>query len=292
MALPTVSEKDIKNLFPDIIDVSPSGQGGQKVVFRARIGNQQLALKFALLPADFRPDRAEIDDTILRAKRETAIMQDCTSPHIIKSGPIDLGIASFGGQNVLYFSEEFIEGESLADYLRRHGPLSVPSLLQLGLQMSSAIEELWSLGKIHRDIKPRNIMKRSNGDNFVLLDAGLAFDVGGESISAGFLVGTMAYFSPEQFDYTNRRVMDFRSDVFSLGVTMYEAATGQHPFLSATMSTPHLYTKITKFNPPLPSSINPAIPMALDSIILRMMGKSPHLRFRRISQLQQALGSI
>jgi serine/threonine protein kinase len=80
--------------------------------------------------------------------------------------------------------------------------------------------------------------------------------------------------------------------MFSLGVTLYEAATGRHPFISANMSTPHLYTRITKFNPAPPSSINPAIPQALDSIILRMMGKSPHLRFRRISQLQEALGSL
>jgi serine/threonine protein kinase len=158
--------------------------------------------------------------------------------------------------------------------------------------MSLAIEELWSLGKIHRDIKPSNIMRRSESGDFVLLDTGLAFDVAGESISAGFPVGTAPYFSPEQFDYTNRRVMDFRSDLFSLGVTLYEVAAGQHPFLSATKSIAHLYTKILKFNPPAPSSINTAIPPALDRIILRMMGKSPHLRYRRMAQVHDALSSL
>ncbi len=219
-------------------------------------------------------------------------MQECKSPHIVKMGPIELSTASLTGQNILYFSEEFIEGQTLGDVLRQRGPLPVPSLVQLAQQMCAAIDELWSLGKIHRDIKPGNIMQRSDGANYVLLDAGLAFDVAGESISAGFLVGTMAYFSPEQFDYLNRRVMDFRSDMFSLGVTLYEAATGQHPFFSPATSVPHLFTKITSFNPPPPSSLNAAVPKSLDQIILRMMGKSPHLRYRRISQLQDALALV
>ncbi|WP_213807550.1 serine/threonine-protein kinase [Granulicella sp. dw_53] len=292
MALPTITEQNIKDLLPSVTGAIPSGRGGQKIVFRIELEGQAFALKFALLSDAFQPDIADIDETVLRARRETQIMQECKSPHIVKVGPVDLGTAAIDGQNVLYFSEEFIDGQALSDAIRESGPLTVPSVVKLGQQMCSAIDELWSLGKIHRDIKPSNIMQRSHETNFVLLDAGLAFDVAGESISAGFLVGTMAYFSPEQFDYTNRRVMDFRSDMFSLGVTLYEAATGQHPFLSPTTSTPHLYTKITKHNPPSPSSINPLIPGSLDKVILRMMGKSPHLRYRRISQLQEALALI
>jgi serine/threonine protein kinase len=292
MTLPTITEQNIRELIRGVTVAVPSGRGGQKVVFRIELGDQPFALKFALLSNAFQPDVADIDETVLRARRETQIMQECKSPYMVKAGPIELGTASIDGQNVIYFSEEFIEGQALSDVLRQTGPLSVVSVVQLGKQMCSAIEELWSLGKIHRDIKPGNIMQRSNGADYVLLDAGLAFDVAGESISAGFLVGTMAYFSPEQFDYTNRRVMDFRSDIFSLGVTLYEASTGQHPFFSSTTSTPHLYTKITKHNPTPASYINPEVPASLDKVILRMMGKSPHLRYRRISQLQEALALI
>jgi serine/threonine-protein kinase len=86
--------------------------------------------------------------------------------------------------------------------------------------------------------------------------------------------------------------MDFRSDIFSLGVTLYEAATGQHPFFSPTTSIPHLFTKITKHNPPPPSSLNATLPATLDKVILRMMGKSPHLRYRRIEQLREALAQV
>lgn len=292
MALPNISEQDVRDLLPAATSVAYLEHGGQKVVFRVELGGQAFVLKFALLSASFQPDASGIDDVVLRARRETLIMQECKSPHIVKMGPIELSTASVAGQNVLYFSEEFIEGQTLASLIRQQGPLPVPSLVRLAKQMSSSIDELWSVGKIHRDIKPSNVMQRSDGKNYVLLDAGLAFDVAGESISSGFLVGTMAYFSPEQFDYTNRRVMDFRSDMFSLGVMLYEAATGEHPFLSRTTSTPHLFTKITTYNPPPPSSLNKAVPPTLDQIILRMMGKSPHLRFRRISQVQDALAQI
>jgi serine/threonine protein kinase len=292
MALPTISEQNIKDLLPNVAAAIPCGRGGQKIVFRVEIDGKPFALKFALLSDSFQPDVADIDETVLRARRETQIMEECKSPHIVKAGPVELGTASIDGQNVLYFSEEFIDGQALNEVLAKEGPLSPASVVQLGQQMCVAMTELWSLGKIHRDIKPGNIMRRSDGATYVLLDAGLAFDVAGESISAGFLVGTMAYFSPEQFDYSSRRVMDFRSDMFSLGVTLYEAASGQHPFLTPTTSTPHLYTKITKYNPPPPSSINPAIPTSLDKVILRMMGKSPHLRYRRIPQLHEALAHI
>jgi serine/threonine-protein kinase len=292
MALPILNEADIGSLIPGSYEIVRVGAGGQKLVYRVRLEQDVFALKLASLPDDFDPGAADADDTVLRARRETAIMKECTSPYIVKPGPIDLSTTVLAGQNLLYFSEEFINGQNLAEVLTQEGPLQVGSLIRLARQMSLAIEELWSLGKIHRDIKPSNIMRRDGTGDFVLLDTGLAFDIAGESISAGFLVGTMAYFSPEQFDYSSRRVMDFRSDMFSLGVTLYEAATGVHPFLSATKSVAHLYTKISKLNPPAPSSINTAIPPALDQIILRMMGKSPHLRYRRMAQVHDALSSL
>lgn len=292
MPLPIITEENIKRLLPDVESAVQVGSGGQKVVFRVVYHGTPLALKFALLPDTFQADAVDIDETVLRAQRETQIMQDCDSLHMVKLGPIGIGTTVLGRQNVLYFSEELIEGQALNDILRVDGALSPPEVVKLGQQMCSAIGELWALGKIHRDIKPGNIMRRDADGSYVLLDAGLAFDVAGESISAGFMVGTIAYFSPEQFDYTSRRTMDFRSDIFSLGVTLYQAATGQHPFFSPNTSTPHLFTRITKHNPPAPSSLVPAVPESLDRIILRMMGKSPHLRFRRIEQLQTVLATV
>jgi serine/threonine-protein kinase len=134
-------------------------------------------------------------------------------------------------------------------------------------------------------------MRRKSNGEFVLLDAGLVFDLAAETVSVG-PVGTCPYFSPEQFDFNNRRtVMDFRSDLFSLGVTMYELLTGSHPFWEKGDSYATLYNKIATI-PAQPPSERRTVPDALNEIILRLLGKSPHLRYRRCQLLLDALEEI
>lgn len=118
MPLPVISEKNVKDLFPEIDSAAEIGKGGQKLVFRVLREGTPLALKFALLPDTFHADAVDIDETVLRAQRETQIMQDCNSPHMVKLGPIVLGTAVVEGQNVLYFSEELVEGQALNEILR------------------------------------------------------------------------------------------------------------------------------------------------------------------------------
>ena len=149
MALPVITEEDIKQLLPAVESASQIGRGGQKIVFRIIYEGSALALKFALLPATFEADNADIDETILRAQRETQIMQECDSPNMVKLGPISLETAMIDGQNVLYLSEELIEGQALNDLLAFSGPLPAAEVVRLGREMCSAVGELWSLGKIH-----------------------------------------------------------------------------------------------------------------------------------------------
>jgi serine/threonine-protein kinase len=177
--------------------------------------------------------------------------------------------------------------------LKTSGPLSGDEVVRLGLDITDAVKSLWDLGKVHRDIKPGNVMRREESGDYVLLDAGLAFDIVGDSLSQGLLVGTLAYFSPEQFDYTSRRSgLDFRSDMFSLGATMYEAATGKHPFWEPGVNSAKLHSRIMLPKPPPPSTLIANFPSALDDIILRMLGKSQHLRFRTCDRLIQALREV
>ena len=211
---------------------------------------------------------------------------------MVKLGPIGLEFAEVGEERVLYFSEELIEGKDLAEIFKASGRFAAAEIVQLGLQITDAVQALWDIGMVHRDIKPANVMCRDSNDEYVLLDAGFAFDVVGESVSAG-PVGTLSYFSPEQFDFTKRRTgMDFRSDIFSLGVTMYKLLTGQHPFYSSGDTSHSLYVKITSHVPEPPSSLVGDVPTELDRIILRMLGKSPHLRYRRCNQLMEALNQV
>ena len=137
-----------------------------------------------------------------------------------------------------------------------------------------------------------NIMRRDPRGDYILLDAGLAFDTDGESISVS-PVGTPLFFSPEQFDFTNRRtVLDFRSDMFALGTTMYCLATGVHPFWASGDNSQSIYTKITTHIPPVPSTIVAGFPAELDEVIMRLLGKSPHLRYRKCDQLIAALQGL
>jgi serine/threonine-protein kinase len=292
--LPSLTTEDVASLIPQASDVQQAGRGGQKLVFRGTVEGKQYALKFSKLPDNAGDDIEDFptSDVAMRAKREVETMRNCQSSHMVKLGPIGLAFAERGGQRLLYFSEEFVVGRDLRTILQQDGRFPPSEVLKLGLHVADAIRSLWELGKIHRDIKPANIMRRDNSGEYVLLDAGLAFDIVGESISVG-PVGTPAYFSPEQFQFTNRRtVLDFRSDIFSLGVTMYQMATERHPFWTRGDTTQTLYSRITTFSPSPPSEIVAGFPPGIDAIILRMLGKSPHLRYRKCDQLINALSWV
>jgi len=293
--LPNLTPEQVEQLISMASNIEFVASGGQKLVFRGVIGGESYALKFAKVPKPREQDDLEevsVADVSVRAKREVETMRDCASPHMVKLGPVGLMFAEILGQSVLYFSEEFIVGRDLKTILRDDGFFPPEEIVKLGIHVTDAIKALWELGKIHRDIKPANIMRRDSNGDYVLLDAGLAFDIIGESVSVG-PVGTPAYFSPEQFDFTNRRtVMDFRSDVFSLGVTMYQLGTGQHPFWTPGDTSHSLFSKIVGHTPAPPSRVVSDFPEELDDVILRMLGKSPHLRYRRCAQLIDALNKI
>lgn len=287
--LPNVSAEQVKELLPSAESVEAIDRGGQKLVFRARIDGSDWAIKVAKVPTEKEADEEPVDVISSRAKREVETLRDCKSSYMVKLGPVGLAFAEVDSEKILYFSEEFIAGKNLRDLLKQDGVLNPDEVIKLGIQITDAIKGLWELRLVHRDVNPKNIMRRTGSGDFVLLDAGFAFDVVGESFSGGFVVGTLSYLSPEQFDYSSRRALDFRSDMFALGITLYELATGRHPFTEGVDSTGSYYTKLTTFNPKPPSHYNSSISKVLDGVILRMLGKSPHLRYRMCDQLMSAL---
>ncbi len=239
--------------------------------------------------ADVSAQPVSLDDVTARTRREVATMKQCDSPHLVKIGPVELRSVKIGNEDLICFSEELIDGEPVKKLLKPNQPgLSPQDLVQLGLHVSDAIEALWKHKKIHRDIKPGNIMRRKGGE-FVVLDMGLVFDLNDESWSMG-PVGTHIYFSPEQMDFSNRRqVLDFRSDLFSLGITMYQLATGIHPFMGGAHNTWEVLNNIKNKQPDAPHTLNTALPEPLSEIIMRLLAKRPALRYRRISMLRDAL---
>jgi len=166
-------------------------------------------------------------------------------------------------------------------------------LAALGVDMATAIETLWMMSKIHRDVKPANIMRRALDQTFVLLDLGLAFDVNDISLTlSGRIPGTPPYFSPEQTDVSRKRLLDFRSDLFSLGVVLYEVTTGEHPFWKRGMAYGELVEHIRGLPARKPSELRPEAPAELDAVILRLLAKTPHMRYRSCSLLRKSLMEI
>lgn len=298
MANLNLTPADVVTAIPDATDVVYIADGGQKRVFRASISGAIYAVKFLrptvqqVAPSDVSVDVSVVDDVTARATREVETMRQCQTPHLVKPGPIGLKTVDVGGERFLYFTEEFIDGETLTSYLNATGPMSVRELVELGTQITHAIAELWSLSKIHRDIKPGNIMRRRATGEFVLLDMGLVFDLDDQSVSLG-PVGTVAYFSPEQLDFRNRRsVLDFRSDTFSLGIVLYFMATRQHPFAAGAANSWEILANIQTVTPIAPQQLRPDLPDELNAIILRLLGKRPSLRFRTTTKLLDALQSV
>jgi len=293
MDLPSLARDDVYKLVPGIASIGEPRKGGQKLVFPCSIRGQRYALKVMLVDTRCDDMDGDFDEVTARARREVDIMTKCDTSHIVKLGPVPLTQAEIRGQHIIYFTEEWIDGYDLRAIINHHGPLPVAEVAQLGTDIAKAVKSLWSLKKIHRDIKPGNIMRRESTGNFLLLDMGLAFDTIGDTLTSfGLICGTPQYFSPEQTEFSRKRQMDFRSDLFSLGVTLYEAATGYHPFWSVGTTTREVIADILQSNPKPPSDLRSELPSDLDIVIMRLLEKSPHLRYRTCDRLIEALAAI
>ncbi|PGU99388.1 MULTISPECIES: serine/threonine-protein kinase [Bacillus cereus group] len=301
MSAPTLSNIEVHELVQHLANISEIeflNAGGQKAVYTCRIDGQLYTLKFIDITKNIGPSETEsqgIETEILaRASRELDIMDKCNSENLVKMGPVGLHILEHETQKLLCFSEEYIEGDDLHTILQRQ-PYSQGEAIQLGIDIANAIEQLWTINMVHRDIKPKNIMRKTDGSH-VLLDTGIAFDVHGPALTQAFhLVGTKIYMSPEQIINTKTN-LDFRSDLFLLGIVMYEALCGNHPFYKRGMETYQIFTGITH---------NAAVPLTqyeigihpkLNRIVMRLLSKQPHLRYKScqslITQLEELRGEL
>ncbi|HEY2924087.1 MAG TPA: protein kinase, partial [Candidatus Eisenbacteria bacterium] len=196
-----------------------------------------------------------------------------------------------------FIAMEFVEGETLRARIAR-GPLGLDELVRIGADVAEALDAAHALGLIHRDIKPANILLARSGRAKVA-DFGLAKRLEGEPgpvspavtvsdlTQAGAVAGTVSYMSPEQ---TRGDTLDPRSDLFSLGVVLYEAATGRIPFEGpSALAVIH---EIALVEPPAPSRVRQGLPRALDGIVLRAMAKDREHRYPRGSDIAAALRSL
>ena len=294
---------------PDVDSADLVQLGGQKAVYRAIIQDGVVAVKVIAVESDAQIfDEIEVDvseeeiepedaapsvnSTIERAKREVAILEQVDVPVLARRGPLGLAAFQFGGSNWLYFTEEWIEGQSLLAMIGQ-GRLTVEQVVRLGVDIVHAISWLSSRDMVHRDIKPANVMWAEDRARFVLIDPGIALDLQGPSLTQlPMAVGTFAYQSPEQMDYARKRDLDFRSDLFALGIVLYEAAAGEHPFMKAGTTTVQVIFGILTDSPKPVNKIVEDFPTTVSDFIIRLLQKPPHFRYRTCTLVRRDIEDI
>src|SRR5262245_50833311 len=257
------------------------------VVYRAedvRLG-RQVALKF--LP----PDLAANPDMLERFRREARIASSLNHPNICMIH--DVG--EHDGQSFIVM--ELLDGHTLKDEITR-GRLPFERVLELGIEIADAVDAAHVNGFVHRDIKPANVFVTRRGQAKVL-DFGLAKLSAVKAARAseaeathradgvttlGTTLGTVAYMSPEQARGSD---IDGRTDLFSLGVVLYEMATGTVPFRGHTAVA--IFEELLTRNPPPPSSVTPALPAEFDRIVAKALEKDRDVRYQTSADLRSDL---
>jgi serine/threonine-protein kinase len=184
-----------------------------------------------------------------------------------------------------YIVMEYVEGETLKDYIRRQGRLSGNEAVRVSLQLLAALEFAHRNGIVHRDIKPQNVMLDREG-NVKVTDFGIARAGDSGMTEAGSILGTAQYLAPEQ---AQGQPVDMRSDLYSVGIVLYEMLTGTVPFKGDSAVTVAL--KHVNEIAPEPSQLVPGMPYALNQIVLKAMAKSPADRYQSAAQFSRDLRS-
>lgn len=186
-------------------------------------------------------------------------------------------------QDVSYIAMELLDGEDLKKFTDRKNLLPIRKVLELVITVSEALDFAHQQGIVHRDIKPANIMIQKDG-TVKITDFGIARITASSTTQTGTVLGTPSYMSPEQI--AGKKV-DGRSDIFSLGVVLYELLTGEKPFTGDSIAT--LLYQITNENPRSPKEINPAIPESVVKVIERALAKDVNLRYQRAKEMADDL---
>ncbi len=256
--------------------VGELGRGSMGVVYRGfdPMIQRTVAIK-TMLPEGLSPQ--EFHEYKTRFQREAMAAGILAHPNIIT-------VYDFGEDNgVLYLAMEFLQGKSLENMVQEQGVLPMETILPIYEQICSALDHAHRNKVVHRDMKPANIMILENG-LVKVTDFGIAKMMAMGMTQAGQILGTPNYMSPEQ---VKGRQIDGRSDIFSLGVILYELVTGEKPFGGQNITT--VIYKIINENPIPPRELDATIPAGISYVISKALAKSPDERYQTCHELAEDL---
>lgn len=252
------------------------GGGGMANVYLGydRILNRDVAIKILRL------EYANDEEFIARFHREAEAATSLAHPNIVN-------IYDVGEENhILYMVMEYVEGLTLKEYIQKYSPISVEEALEIMKQVTSAIAHAHANNLIHRDIKPQNILINNNGQVKVT-DFGIAIALSATSLTqTNSILGSVHYLSPEQArgGYATKK-----SDIYSLGIVLFELLTGRLPFMGhspVSIALKHLQT-----NTPSVRRFNESVPQSVENIVLKATAKDPFHRYSDVEEMELALAT-
>jgi len=247
------------------------GHGGMGKVYKAHDVSLDRPVALKVLP----PHMAQEEEFIKRFSREARACAKLNHPNIVT-------VYGVGRHDDLYFiAMEFIDGDSLAGLMAKSGKFDTHRALEIIRQAAEALAEAHSKGIVHRDIKPQNIMIDVSG-RVRVMDFGLAWASYGTTrlTASGSVLGTPHYMSPEQWSDSQ---VDGRSDIYSLGVTLFEMLAGEPPFTGETPVV--IMRKAVMENAPPLMNLNPNVPPRLSGMVAKMIAKKPGDRYGSVAEL-------
>jgi non-specific serine/threonine protein kinase len=266
------------------------GEGGMGVVYRAEDPELGREVALKLLPAEMADNPKRLE----RFRREAKAVAAINHPNIVTIHSIE------SVETTHFLTMELVEGESL-DHLIPPGGMPLAKVFEIAVPLADALSSAHESGIVHRDLKPANVM--ITGENRIkVLDFGLAklvedpdSETGDPALTAipteltaeGMVMGTAPYMSPEQVE---GRAMDHRTDIFSLGIVLYEMATGKRPFAGDTAAA--LVSSILRDEPPTVTEINESLPRHLARIIQHCLEKDPEARYQSAKDVRNELKSL